>query len=194
MPKIVDHDQYRKELLCKCFDLIAARGYAAITMRQIAKQLEVSTGTLYHYFPSKETLFEQLIEELTNQDILRAMEKIEPSATLAERVSALCHFLAENEEYFLKQIFLCVNLYQQQGLEQTQLSNAVRLASQRYRSAIAQLMEINDPAIATHVMCLVNGLIIERAADPVTIDLGQQAELLAQMLSAYLEKLQLEAR
>jgi AcrR family transcriptional regulator len=52
MPKIVDHDQYRKELLSKCFDLFAEKGYGSITMRQIAEGLNVSTGTLYHYFPA----------------------------------------------------------------------------------------------------------------------------------------------
>ena len=59
MPKIVDHEQYRKELLGKCFDLFAQKGYGSITMRQIAQGLGVSTGTLYHYFPSKQALFEQ---------------------------------------------------------------------------------------------------------------------------------------
>ncbi|MGB6015410.1 MAG: helix-turn-helix domain-containing protein, partial [Nodosilinea sp.] len=48
MPKIVDHDQYRREILDQCFDLFAEKGYAALTMRQIAQELGVSTGTLYH--------------------------------------------------------------------------------------------------------------------------------------------------
>ncbi|MFM8003959.1 MAG: TetR/AcrR family transcriptional regulator, partial [Dolichospermum sp.] len=42
MPKIVNHEQYRKELLSKCFDLFAEKGYAAITMRQISAGLKVS--------------------------------------------------------------------------------------------------------------------------------------------------------
>ncbi|PLZ35065.1 TetR family transcriptional regulator, partial [Fischerella thermalis WC542] len=70
MPKIVDHEQYRKELLMKSFDLFAQKGYAAITMRDIAKELGVSTGTLYHYFSNKKALFLQLVEEQTRQDIL----------------------------------------------------------------------------------------------------------------------------
>lgn len=73
MPKIVNHEQYRKELLSKCFDLFAAKGYAAITMRQISAGLKVSTGTLYHYFPNKQALFEQLVEEISQQDVITAL-------------------------------------------------------------------------------------------------------------------------
>lgn len=73
MPKIVDHEQYRKELLDKCFDLFALKGYDSITMRQIAEGLGVSTGTLYHYFPSKQILFEQLVQEICEQDLSAAL-------------------------------------------------------------------------------------------------------------------------
>lgn len=52
MPKIVDSKKYRKELLHQCFDLFADRGYANVTTRQIAKKPGISTGAMYHYFPS----------------------------------------------------------------------------------------------------------------------------------------------
>ena len=60
MPKIVDHDEYRRELLEKCFSIITRKGYAGVTMREIAKEIGVSTGTLYHYFPTKESIMEQM--------------------------------------------------------------------------------------------------------------------------------------
>src|SRR5579859_2981962 len=46
MPKLVDHVQYRKHLLEQCFDLFSIRGYSALTTRQIAEALNVSSGTL----------------------------------------------------------------------------------------------------------------------------------------------------
>jgi AcrR family transcriptional regulator len=67
MPKVVDHDQYRRTLLQQSLDLFAENGYSSITMRQLAEGLGVSTGTLYHYFPNKENMFLQLVEELTEQ-------------------------------------------------------------------------------------------------------------------------------
>lgn len=57
MPKIVDHKAYRRELLQKARVVFAEKNYADVSMRDIALSLKVSTGTLYHYFPSKEDLF-----------------------------------------------------------------------------------------------------------------------------------------
>jgi AcrR family transcriptional regulator len=60
MPKIVDHDQQRRELLLRSFDLFRRRGYDNVTLREIAREIGASTGTLYHYFPSKLAILEQL--------------------------------------------------------------------------------------------------------------------------------------
>ncbi|MEA5464934.1 helix-turn-helix domain-containing protein [Leptothoe sp. PORK10 BA2] len=57
MPKVVDSEEYRKELLHRSFDLFASRGYASVTTRQISKELGISTGAMYHYFSSKQVLF-----------------------------------------------------------------------------------------------------------------------------------------
>ena len=54
MPKVVDHDQQRSDLLAAAFDLFADRGYSATSMRALASGLGVSTGTLYHYFSGKD--------------------------------------------------------------------------------------------------------------------------------------------
>jgi AcrR family transcriptional regulator len=194
MPKVIDHDQYRKELLEQCFDLFAEKGYAALTTRQIAQSLGISTGTLYHYFPSKEALFVQLIEEMSRWDVLKASTEIGALETLEERILALGKFLAENEAYFLKQSLLYMNFYQQQGFGQSQVNEAVKRASQHYRAATAQLLGVDDPAIAMHVLCLIDGLISERMIDPESASFTEQAELLAQMLSAYLEKQSLSER
>lgn len=188
MPKVTDHDQYRKELLEKCFDLFAEKGYATLTTRQIAQALGVSTGTLYYYFPSKEDLFVQLIEELTQQDLLKALSEIQKAQSLTERVVAMGQFLLENEEYFFKQTLLYMDFYQQSGFGQSRVNEAVKSVSQRSRQEIAQLLEIDDPAIATHVLCLVDGLISQRMVDPDSVSYIEQAELLAAMLTAYLEQ------
>ena len=113
MLKIVDHKQYRKELLLKCFNLFAEKGYGSITMRQIAQELGVSTGTLYHYFLSKEALFLQLVEEQTQQDIMNFLTEVSSAQTLPERIDALLNFVAKNKDYFFKQTLLCFDFYQQ---------------------------------------------------------------------------------
>jgi AcrR family transcriptional regulator len=55
MPKIVDHDKYRQYVLENCVDIFFQRGYRNVTLKDIAKHLNVSVGSLYYYFPSKKT-------------------------------------------------------------------------------------------------------------------------------------------
>jgi AcrR family transcriptional regulator len=69
MPKIVDHDKCREELLSRCFELFSRKGYNNVTIKEIIEELNVSTGMLYHYFPSKKVLFESLFKYKRVQDI-----------------------------------------------------------------------------------------------------------------------------
>jgi AcrR family transcriptional regulator len=56
MPKIVDHDARREELVEATWRVIARAGMAGATMREIAREAGVSTGVFAHYFAAKEDL------------------------------------------------------------------------------------------------------------------------------------------
>jgi AcrR family transcriptional regulator len=187
MPKVVDRDRYRRELLQQCFDLFAQKGYGSLTMRQIATKIGVSTGTLYHYFASKEELFIQLIEEITNQDILYATDgiQLQETATLGEKVRVIGKFIAKNEDYFHKQTFLFINFLMQSELEQQQLIEAVKNSYKRYQDEIVKVLGIKDTAIASYISCFIDGLITQRSFAPEIVVFEEQIELLAQMLDLY---------
>ena len=187
MPKIVDRDRYRKELLEKCFNLFANQGYGSLTMRQIATEIGVSTGTLYHYFSSKEDLFIQSIEEITEQDLLLAANEIDDGLeTIEEKVSALGKFIVKNEQLFRRQNLLLINFLQQTELTQEPLVKAIERSHLRYQQEIMAFLCLEDRAIALYVSCLIDGLIYQRAFASDLVDLEAQMKLLAQMLSAYL--------
>ncbi|PMB08315.1 TetR family transcriptional regulator [Fischerella thermalis CCMEE 5328] len=187
MPKIVDHEQYRKELLMKSFDLFAQKGYAAITMRDIAKELGVSTGTLYHYFSNKKALFLQLVEEQTRQDILNFLAEAGDAKNLAERIKSLMNFVANNEDYFSKQALLGFDFYQQQGRDEILNNPTIKKAWEDTKQALADYLEIKDQAIINFIYCFLNGLISSRMFEGDTFDYTEQSELLANMLTAYLQ-------
>ncbi|MBD2296036.1 TetR/AcrR family transcriptional regulator [Anabaena sphaerica FACHB-251] len=189
MPKIVDHEQYRKELLGKCFDLFAEKGYGAITMRQIAQGLEVSTGTLYHYFPSKQALFEQLIEEISQQDVIIALAELGGKNNLSEMMAALGNYLVNNEDYLIKWTYIWVDFCQNQD-SKTMLTNSTvfKHANQRCQQVACDLLGIQDVVLASFVLSFVNGVILEKLWGNETIDFPEQCELLGKMLTAYLQQ------
>src|SRR5258708_31384539 len=55
----------RDRLYATATQLIAARGYEATTLRDIAKEARVSVGLLYRYFPSKQAVVIALYDELS---------------------------------------------------------------------------------------------------------------------------------
>ncbi len=56
MPKEVDHDQRREELLEAVWRVIVRDGMEGATMRTIAKETGWSTGVLAHYFDDKDDI------------------------------------------------------------------------------------------------------------------------------------------
>jgi AcrR family transcriptional regulator len=188
MPKIVDHDQYRKNLLARCFDLFAEKGYAAITMRQIAEGLGVSTGTLYHYFPSKEALFEQLLEEMAERDILHVSAELATARSLCDRIEKGFAYLERNQDYFFKQLLVFTDYYQQISRDHTQ-TNILQKVCDRMQLFITDVLGFPDPEITNVMFSFVDGLCIgtiygQHDADCFT----RQTQLMTKMLLAYIEK------
>lgn len=56
MPKIVDHDQRREEVLAATWRVIARVGLDATTIRRIADEAGHSVGALAHYFKDKDDI------------------------------------------------------------------------------------------------------------------------------------------
>ena len=187
MPKIVDVDLYRQELLGKCFDLFANRGYANVTTRQIAKELGVSTGTLYHYFPNKQALFEQLVEQISMHDVV-ILQKIDKSLTITQKIEALGQILIENQEYIIKQAAIWDNFYQHQSDPNIKRNSIFQQADLLYQQAISDLLGIKDLELAKFVWTLVDGIAIAHIDDRDSSSFTTQIQLLTAMLTAYFEK------
>jgi AcrR family transcriptional regulator len=64
----------RGRLYATAIQLIAARGYEATTLRDIAKAAGVSVGLLYRYFPSKQAVVIALYDELSSEYARQAAE------------------------------------------------------------------------------------------------------------------------
>ncbi len=186
MPKIVDREEFRRKLLHKSFELFAQKGYASITMRQIAEDLGVSTGTLYHYFSSKEALFLQLVEEQTQQDILNFLAVASNIETLAERIEAIIDFVSKHQDYFFSQTVVCIDFYQQHGRGNTVHNEILRKSWEDTRVAIADYLQIQDLEVADFVLTFIYGLITERLYMCDRVPFEQQGLMLKKMLLAYL--------
>lgn len=61
--RVEQKEKRKNEILAAGLDLFIRRGYTSTKISDIAKQVGMSTGLLFHYFGSKEKLYEALIQK-----------------------------------------------------------------------------------------------------------------------------------
>ena len=72
MPRVVDHDERRRELSAAAFALVRDRGLAAVSVRAVARRAGTSPGALRHYFPSQAELLHAVMAHVVE----RATERV----------------------------------------------------------------------------------------------------------------------
>src|SRR3954447_582900 len=84
-PRDVDSAATRRDLLDGARRIFARDGYGATTNRSIALEVGITTGAIYHYFPSKADLYAAVYEQV--QDIVhdRFEAAIRDTGSLTER-------------------------------------------------------------------------------------------------------------
>ncbi len=161
MPKVVDRELYRQRLLAGCFELFAERGYGTITMRQIAKGLGVSTGTLYHYFPSKESIFMQLVQELCQQDFSTFLAWVPQEGTLEVRLQSVMDYVLQNMQHFYQQMLLWIDFSQQTREFSDENALFLRQIWDRVRDGLVDYLQLSDPTTVDFLMIFIDGLTMQ---------------------------------
>lgn len=75
----------RRQILEAALTLCAEDGLQGAATARIAKAAGVANGTLFHHFPSKEVLIQQLYQEI-KQRLGAAISEADPALTLKEQV------------------------------------------------------------------------------------------------------------
>jgi AcrR family transcriptional regulator len=183
MPKIVDHDAYRNELLQKYFDDFAHRGYNDVTMREIADSLGVSTGTLYHYFPTKKSILENMLQLASRRDISGAVASITEDTPLEDRIRAFSSYIMEKERWFADIVLLTIDYYRQQNKEGG--FEMVNEADSHYGNGVAEATGL-PTELGFFFTIFFNGLVFHRLAFPDSVSFREQADLFIKVLMTYL--------
>lgn len=79
----------RERILGIALRLMAEHGVHAMSMRQLASECGLNAATIYHYFPSKHALLEQVISMRRYDDLLGQDFGIDASLPAAQRLEAL---------------------------------------------------------------------------------------------------------
>ncbi len=180
MPKIVNHEEYRVILLEKAFELFARRGYE-ITMRELAKELDISTGSLYHYFESKEDIFQQTMEYISKKQVEILLDRIGKNKTPDEKVKLVFDYILQNENFFQNILFLAIDYYRQNNCSHP--DQIIQEISFFYKKNIAEQLGITQSVVASTFLSFILGFLIHRILDPQSNDWEGQIGLIRTLMA-----------
>jgi AcrR family transcriptional regulator len=167
MPKIVDHDERRREVLSAARRVIVRDGIDAATTRAIAKEAGYSNGVLAHYFADKDEILLSALRQSHQRIRERLTRKIEGATGLA----ALRELLLDNlpldaertqetrlEVSFWSRSLASERLAEVQRAEAAELRGAVRTLLGEARAAGELTTDENLDDITERLLALVDGL------------------------------------
>ena len=96
-PKVIDHDQRRRDIIDVTWGLIVKGGIEAATMREIAAEAGFANGALKHYFPGKDEIIQGAYERALAMMGEHVTEAVGDKHGL-EALKAVCYATAPTDE------------------------------------------------------------------------------------------------
>ncbi|MGR3711857.1 MAG: TetR/AcrR family transcriptional regulator [Shimia sp.] len=134
MPKIVNHEERRQALAARAAEYFSQHGYGAVGMRAMATHLGVSKSALYHYFPTKETLFLAATEAMMAREI---EIQVATEGNEAEQLRALVVAMKAD---FGAEMALVFDYLRGKSAEQVRQDQAMRTALQAYDDMVTAIV------------------------------------------------------
>ncbi len=155
MPKQIDHDAHRRELARQAAPLFSRFGYSGLGMRRVAEELGLSKSALYHYFPSKKSLFLACTEVVMNSP----EETFAGKPPEADRAEALFGIARRMEPEFASEMSLLLDYLRGKSRQEIAADPAMVLANEQLR---LQVEGLSGKENADGVMCLLMGTLLMR--------------------------------
>jgi AcrR family transcriptional regulator len=179
MPKIVNHAKYREEMILGSFELFSKKGFNNITMREIAAELNVSTGALYHYFPTKKSIFEQMMTYIVDQDLKRLREATDSTESPEERMMKAGELIENNKKYYQNMLLLALDYFRHQPELDTEVM--LNKFAKYYIETIASQLDLPDNFGAI-IFCWLIGLTYADLLCPELISGNDQFEMVTNVM------------
>ena len=142
MPKIVNHDEYRKKMLEKSLYLFTHKGFSNVNMKQIATEIGVSTGSLYHYFSSKENMLSEMLAWLADKNVDEYTNRTSSVESIRDRFDMIVNFWKEKGELYENMMLLAIDVYRNVDIEQWK--ELYSFFAERYTDGMSERLNISQ--------------------------------------------------
>jgi len=95
----------RRDILDKAREMFSRLSYHKVSLEDISNSLGIGKSTMYHYFPTKEDLFNEVIRENMNRLLDHVYQSLDESKLFEEQLKDLIYltlqFFEENRDVIL---------------------------------------------------------------------------------------------
>ncbi len=170
MPKIVEIEQKRREILGAAAATFARHGYHGTNLQRVAESAGMGKSSLYHYFPTKEALFAALADAFLHHeaDLFASASR---DGDARAQLSALLDAMAGLFDEWAKVGSLLVDF-----LRAPRGRRRVRDTFRTARGALARIIRSGQragsfrsgsaTALATTVLACLDGLFLQELVEP----------------------------
>lgn len=170
MPKVVDHDERRRELMEASWQVIADEGLESLTMRKIAAAAGCTTGRLTHYFANREELVLAALKAAYDAAAIRMAAALEADGTPRERLLTMLEETLPLDEVRLREWKIWIAFWGAAAADAS-LASENDTRHDRWREALLPLIreivpESDADYEATRLIGIVDGLGLQAAIRP----------------------------
>ncbi len=185
-----DHEARRRDVSAAVWQVMAARGFAGLTLRAVAAELGATTGLLTHYFPTKRALVEYALDLLEQRTLSRPRREAgQGLAALRDALLDILPLTSEAVDSNRVWVSSWDAALSDPGLS-ADYARKYAQGRERLRTRVAAAQDLGelprgDPAqLAAGAQSFVLGLVVQALFDPVTFTPERQVELLDGYLAA----------
>ncbi len=193
MPKVIDAEQKRREILAAAATTFARHGHGGTNLQRVAAAAGMGKSSLYHYFPTRDALFDALVRDLLQREEAAFDELATAPGSAPQRLEALMSAIVALIDEWVKAGPLLIEC-----LRDARGRRAVQRALRRIREAMAKLIEDGqrsgefrrgDPqAMATVVVGSFDGVLLQGILEPGLARKAGVTEELCQLIRAGLAR------
>ena len=175
MPKIIDYDSKRQEIIEKSKVVFAKHGYHNTNLSLISKKCGMGRTTLYQYFKNKDEIFYHTVgstlEEINTQvDVITANEEL----TFIEKIKEIIQQLTESRDnnqtfILLLETWLVLNREKNEMLDK--LKNDIQELKEKLENLIRDAIEareikpVDSKSLAATIYTFIETFTLNRSSD-----------------------------